>query len=254
MSATACAGMRILIFLLTLAFGIGGLIFAVGAACMAASGVLTLTGILLPLAAILVKVGVAALLGGGAIAFVFAVCVAITLATYFVAGCHQQPAVPANTTMAGFLGPMGGSGLPFPFPFPFPFPGLPFPLPGLPPGIDPAKFLQCLATASAGCSCGGAGGGGEKNSFVDAWNMLQGGIAFLDGKRREAEEKAAQLRSWIEQQAGQAGSNTAKTVEQARQQLSELEKQGQQFGEALNNARAAGGQMLSNAGKSLGFG
>lgn len=250
MSATACAGMRILIFLLTLAFAIGCLIFAAGAACMAASGILSLTGILLPLAAILAKVGVAALLGGGAIAFVFAVCVAITLATYFVTGCHQQPAVSANTGMAGFLGPMGGGGLPFPFPFP----GLPFPLPGLPPGIDPAKFLQCLVAASAGCNCGGTSGGDGKNPFADAWNMLQGGIAFLDGKRREAEEKAAQLRSWIEQQAGQAGSGAAKTVEHARQQLSELEKQGQQFGEALNSARAAGGQMLSNAGKSPGFG
>lgn len=263
MQADGCTNMRNLLLLLAVVFVLSVLVVFAGAACFvigAFIGWVSGTALIASLftaaiLAVIVKIGAAMVMIGLVVmavaagaALLAALIAVFAVPTYIAMGCTGAPS-PAGS-LAGF-GNFGDSQLSFPFP---PIPGFP-PMPGLPPGFDPAKFLQCLAAASASCcNCGGTGGGEGKNSFADAWNMLQGAIAFLDSKRGEAEEKAAQLRSWIDQHVRQGGSDAAKTVEQARQQLSELEKHGKQFGEALNNARAAGGQMLSNAGKSLGFG
>lgn len=254
MPADGCSNMRNLLLLLAAVFVLCILAVFIGAGCFVigafigwVSGLtwvvsLFSAGFLAVIATIgsaMMAIGLAIMAIAGVVAALVALIAFFAVPTYIVMGCTGAQG--GAGAVAGF-GNFGGAQWPLPIP---PFPGLP----PLPAGVDPAKFMQCLMAATgAGCSCGDKG----KDPAAEAWSLLQPFIAFLEDKAREAKEQQAQLQAYIDMLPGSAEGKAA--AEEARKKLDEAKRRGDAMSSTLNTARAAGGQMLSNAGKSLGLG
>lgn len=125
--------------------------------------------------------------------------------------------------------------------FRFPFPPIPPAFPGLP-GFDLAKFLECLATAMMPCHCPGGRLPLPKTPedvWKDALGRIREGKRVLEEGRRDAEERANELKDWIEQAADKA-------TQEAKDLAKQAEKEANKFKEGAKSASAAAGQVLSN--------
>jgi hypothetical protein len=128
----------------------------------------------------------------------------------------------------------------FPFPnFPFPIPGVPtpggFPFP-LPPGVDWARLLKCLAEARP-CDGGGAPGGGSRPPSPE--DIGRNILDWLDRGRRAVEEGQKEIARWkrrVDKAVEDAGGKAGEALKETQRRLDEGEKALDQLGKDLENA------------------